>query len=192
MDEHPLMREALALLLQRLRPGVVVIELPGPAHLDEAIARRGPPRLFCMDLKWQAPHGLGEIQRIRQRHPITPLLVFSALPASQMRPACMAAGADAYVEKTASSSQLAEAFNQIMAPSVPEACAPPAPGALRLSRRHQQLIAMLEQGLPNRDIAAQLGISEHTVKVHLWRLFRRLDVRNRTQAVHFARQNGLL
>ena len=51
---------------------------------------------------------------------------------------------------------------------------------------------MLDVGLSNREIADQLGISEHTVKVHLWRLFRRLGVKSRTQTLHFARRHGLL
>ena len=51
---------------------------------------------------------------------------------------------------------------------------------------------MLDQGMSNRDIATELDISEHTVKVHLWRLFRRLGVKSRTQALHHARTHGLL
>ena len=62
----------------------------------------------------------------------------------------------------------------------------------KLSKRQKQLIVMLDEGLSNRDIAERLGISEHTVKVHLWRLFRRLGVKSRTQTLHFARMNGLL
>jgi DNA-binding NarL/FixJ family response regulator len=65
-------------------------------------------------------------------------------------------------------------------------------GETKLSKRQKQLIVMLDRGLSNRDIAAELEISEHTVKVHLWRLFRRLDVKSRTQTLHFARMNGLL
>jgi DNA-binding NarL/FixJ family response regulator len=65
-------------------------------------------------------------------------------------------------------------------------------GPKKLSKRQKQLIVMLSQGLSNRDIADQIGISEHTVKVHLWRLFRRLGVSSRIQALHFARTNGWL
>jgi len=62
----------------------------------------------------------------------------------------------------------------------------------KLSKRQKQLILMLDQGLSNRDIAEALGISEHTVKVHLWRLFKRIGVNSRTQMLHYARVNGLL
>ena len=66
------------------------------------------------------------------------------------------------------------------------------PAPTKLSKRQKQLILMLDQGLSNRDIAEKLSISEHTVKVHFWRLFRRLGVNSRTQALHFARTNGWL
>ena len=62
----------------------------------------------------------------------------------------------------------------------------------KLTKRQRQLIVMLDEGLSNRDIAERLGISEHTVKVHLWRLFRRLGVKSRTQTLHYARLNGLI
>ena len=67
-----------------------------------------------------------------------------------------------------------------------------APTDNKLSKRQKQLIVMLDRGLSNREIAEELGISEHTVKVHLWRLFRRLGVKSRTQTIHYARVHGLL
>jgi DNA-binding NarL/FixJ family response regulator len=54
------------------------------------------------------------------------------------------------------------------------------------------LLIMLDRGLSNRDIADELKISEHTVKVHLWRLFRRMNVKSRSQASHLARTRGLV
>ena len=62
----------------------------------------------------------------------------------------------------------------------------------KLSKRQKQLLVMLDKGLSNRDIAEELQISEHTVKVHLWRLFRRLNVKSRSQASHLARTQGLV
>lgn len=65
-------------------------------------------------------------------------------------------------------------------------------GRTKLSKRQKQLILMLDQGLYNREIAEKLDISEHTVKVHLWRMYQRLGVNSRTQALHFARTHGWL
>jgi DNA-binding NarL/FixJ family response regulator len=62
----------------------------------------------------------------------------------------------------------------------------------KLSKRQKQLLLLLDRGLSNRDIATELEISEHTVKVHLWRLFRRLNVKSRSQASHLARTARLI
>jgi DNA-binding CsgD family transcriptional regulator len=53
---------------------------------------------------------------------------------------------------------------------------------VKLSKRMKQLLAMLEKGMSNKAIAQELGLSEHTVKVHCWRLFIRIGVHSRTQA----------
>ena len=107
-----------------------------------------------------------------------------------MEEACIEAGADTYIEKSASSAELTAALRGLlMADTEGEE---PVATSSKLSKRQTQLIAMLDQGMSNRDIATELDISEHTVKVHLWRLFRRLGVKSRTQALHHARTNGLL
>ena len=65
-----------------------------------------------------------------------------------------------------------------------EACAITQPAASRM-------LAGIERGLSNRDIGSELGIAEHTVKVHLNRLFRLLGVRSRTQALREVRLRGV-
>jgi DNA-binding CsgD family transcriptional regulator len=64
--------------------------------------------------------------------------------------------------------------------------------AVKLTRRMSQLLILLQSGMANQAIAQKLGISEHTVKVHFWRLFRRLGVNNRLQALYKARLLGLI
>lgn len=54
---------------------------------------------------------------------------------------------------------------------------------IKLSKRQKQILAMLVKGLSNKVIAEDLQLAEHTVKVHIWRLFKRLQVNSRTQAV---------
>jgi len=63
---------------------------------------------------------------------------------------------------------------------------------IKLSKRQKQLLPLLDQGLTNRAIARNLDLSEHTVKVHFWRLFRKLQVTNRTQVLYCARMNNWL
>jgi DNA-binding NarL/FixJ family response regulator len=101
------------------------------------------------------------------------------------------AGAAAFLEKSASAAEIAQVLKAFLAEDADaESEAPVALG--KLSKRQKQLLILLDKGLSNRDIADNLQISEHTVKVHLWRLFRRLNVKSRSQASHFARTQGLL
>lgn len=60
---------------------------------------------------------------------------------------------------------------------------------IKLSKRQKQLMTMLAQGMSNAQIAEQLGISEHTVKVHFWRLYQRIGVKSRGQALKWWNDN---
>ena len=192
IDDHPLMRDAIVMVLRRLRPAETIVELERLDKLPAAVKQHGAPDLFCLDLKLPDVNGVSGVVSVKQTYPEVPIAVYSASPAADMEEACIEAGADIYIEKSAGSSKLAAALRGLlMADSeVEEPVAAAASG--KLSKRQTQLIAMLDKGMSNRDIAAELEISEHTVKVHLWRLFRRLGVKSRTQALHHARSHGLL
>ena len=190
IDDHPLMREAVVMLLRRLRPGANVVELDRIAGVDAAVLQHGVPELICLDLKLPDTTGISGVQLLKGRFPETPLAVLSASPAADAEEQCIEAGADIYIEKSSGASEIGNAIRALI--NADGGFEELTPADSKLSKRQKQLIVMLERGLSNREIADELGISEHTVKVHLWRLFRRLGVKSRTQTIHYARIHGML
>ena len=192
IDDHPLVRQAIGMLLRRLRPASKVVELEKLSELQAAIIKNGAPELFVLDLLLPGVKGASAVSDIKGMYPEVPLAVISAMPAGEAEETCIEAGADLYLEKASPPNEISTAIQGLLAadPAFDEESGPTT--ETKLSKRQKQLILMLDRGLSNRDIASELNISEHTVKVHLWRLFRRLDVKSRTQTLHYARVNGLL
>jgi DNA-binding NarL/FixJ family response regulator len=191
IDDHPLVRQAIAMLLRRMRPASKVIELEKFSELQAAIIKNGDPELFVLDLLLPGVKGTSAVKDIKTMYSTVPLAVISSMPAGEAEETCIEAGADIYIEKSSPANEISSAIQGLFAAENGDEEVVSV-GETKLSKRQKQLIVMLDRGLSNRDIAAELDISEHTVKVHLWRLFRRLDVKSRTQTLHFARMNGLL
>jgi DNA-binding NarL/FixJ family response regulator len=193
IDDHPMVRQMIGMLLRRLRPASKVVELEKFSELQAALIKNGEPELFVLDLLLPGVKGATAISDVKKMYPEIPLVVLSAMPSGEARDACLEAGADLYIEKSTDTAEISQAIHDILKSDDDEADADAVVvGDIKLSKRQKQLILMLDRGLSNRDIAAELNISEHTVKVHLWRLFRRLGVKSRTQTLHFARTHGLL
>jgi DNA-binding NarL/FixJ family response regulator len=190
IDDHPLMREAVVMLLRRIRPGATVVELDRLGALDAAVQQHGAPDLITLDLKLPDTTGPSGVLELKKRFPDTPLAVLSASPAADAEESCIEAGADIYIEKSSGAQEIGNALRALL--TADGQFEELAATDNKLSKRQSQLIVMLDRGLSNREIADELGISEHTVKVHLWRLFRRLGVKSRTQTIHYARTHGLL
>jgi DNA-binding NarL/FixJ family response regulator len=193
IDDHPLMRDAITMLVHRVRPGLKVVSVPKLNVLDSTVERQGIPELFCLDLKLPDTLGLSGLHSIKAKYPNIPLVIVTGSEASDYEAACLEAGADLFLEKASNPNVIIEGLRSLLPADVAvDTADAAAPVPTKLSKRQKQLILMLDQGLSNRDIAEKLSISEHTVKVHFWRLFRRLGVNSRTQALHFARTNGWL
>jgi len=193
IDDHPLMRDALTMLVQRVRPGLKVVSVAKLSSLEATVERQGTPELICLDLKLPDTLGLSGVHAVKAKFPDVPLVVVTGSEASECEAACLEAGANLFLEKASPPNAIIEGLRTFLPSPMEEVAAEGAVAApTKLSKRQKQLILMLDQGLSNKDIADKLTISEHTVKVHFWRLFRRLGVNSRTQALHFARTNGWL
>jgi DNA-binding NarL/FixJ family response regulator len=199
VDNHPLMREVMVLLLKRLKSDLTIVELDRLGGVAQSVEKHGRPNLVCMDLKLPDTVGVSGIKQVRQMFADMPLVVLSALPAAEHEDEALEAGADLYLEKSAGAANISQTFRTLLRAEAEAAEAADTPDAVgvfiepkKLSLRQMQLLKLVDEGLSNRDIADRLQISEHTVKVHLWRLFRRLDVKSRTQATYWARSQGLI
>ena len=192
IDDHPLMRDAITMMIHRVKPGLKVVSVHKLNVLESTVERQGEAELFCLDLQLPDTLGMSGVHAIKAKFPNGPLVIVTSSDANEYERACLDAGADLYIEKSQNPNQVIDALRSVLIgeQEAQQADTPAAP--TKLSKRQKQLILMLDQGLSNRDIAEKLSISEHTVKVHFWRLFQRLGVNSRTQALHFARTNGWL
>ena len=190
IEDHPLYRESLATLLRRIRLGETVVELDRVGGLPASVKKHGAPEVICLDLTLSDSLGMSGVREVKHHYPNSLLIVVSEQSSDEAENQCLEAGADAYVSKLSETKDLFLSLRTLLLPD--STLDEDDLSANRLSKRQVQLLAALDQGLSNREIAEHLGISEHTVKVHLWRLFRRLGVKSRTQAIHTARTNGLI
>ena len=190
IDEHPLMREALAALIRRLNHAADVIEVASLDAASSAVQTSSTlPELICLDLTLDGHSGLLTVAELKRQFADVPVVVIAAVPEHKFKDEALKAGATVFIHKSATASEISNVLRAFLPTSEEgEGTAPPE----KLSKRQKQLLKLLDKGMSNRDIAETLQISEHTVKVHLWRLFRRINVKSRSQATHLARTHGLL
>ena len=196
LESHPLMCQAIAFLLRRIDPTKKVVEVHAFSKLQEVMLINGQPEAFVMEPLITGINGTAGIKQIKANYPNTPLILFSSVPSDEVEKSCLDAGADLYIEKTTS---LRDVFNLINKqlnsqnkPTTANNSINLDDGYIKLSKRQKQLLVLVDSGLSNEEIAHKLDISAHTVKVHLWRFYKKLGISSRTQLIKFARDNGYL
>lgn len=194
IDDQPLMRDAIARLIYRIQPSADVIQLNRLSLVVAAVREHGEPSLITLDLKLPDNVGIAAVVQLKQQLSQAHVVVLSAAPAKDFEEACIDAGADVYIQKSAGATEISSVLKLFLQQDLdPATCDVPTTAVTeKLSKRQKQLLIMLDKGMSNRDIASMLDISEHTVKVHLWRLFKRLNVKSRSQASHLARTYDLV
>lgn len=199
-DDHPMFREGLRFFLKLLDPQVVILEASNFQAALDKLALEWPVDLALLDL--QMP-GMGELDgffTVRRRYPTLPVVIVSGVSDSRIIRTLLDGGARGYIPKFASSELLLDGLRKVLGGEVfvPEGLLLPAsqPHGTDVEEtftsRQLQILPLLADGMPNKKIADALGVAEGTVKQHLKELFKRLNARNRTQAVQEARRLGLL
>jgi len=141
-----------------------------------------------------------DVAATRELHPGLKTIVLTSSDDPSDISGAFAAGAAAYVIKTAHADDIASAIRQAFDHSIffsPPALAPaetmaPSNGADELTRREFEILKLAADGHSNAQMAKMLWVTEQTVKFHLSNIYRKLDVSNRTEASRWAQLHGLL
>ncbi len=159
---------------------------------DEALelAGRYRPHVAIVDLFIGEESGAEVCARLRAAEPATRVLLFSGAGAISPH-AARAAGASGFAYKDWPAQKIAAAVRHVaLGGTVFER--QDSTGALGLSDREREVLSLMAAGSTNPEIAAALHLSKHTVKEHTSSVYRKLGVRNRTEAVQRAQRLGLL
>ena len=200
-DDHSLFREGLGFFLKLLDAGARPLEAGNLQAALDKLALESPVDLMLLDLEMPGMNGLEGFYEIRRRYPDLPIAIVSGVNDVRIIRELLDGGARGYIPKLAGSEQLMDALRRVLKGEiyVPDALFIPAQQpkandakASPLTSRQQEILPLLAEGMPNKLIADALSVTEGTVKQHLKDLFRRLGVRNRTQAVKEAQRLGLL
>jgi DNA-binding NarL/FixJ family response regulator len=210
VDDQPLYRAGVRMVLAAC-PNLEVVGEAGDGPTAVALARQLRPDVILMGNARPALDGIEATRLIRAERPETRVILLSAREDVREALEALAAGACGYLLKAVGPEALIEAVERaaageyVLGPSVMQlilqealeaarknGADEPARAGLRLTRREVEILRLIARGRTNRQVAAELGISENTVKNHLRSVLAKLSLNRRSQAVRYARQLGLI
>jgi DNA-binding NarL/FixJ family response regulator len=196
VDDHPPMRYGLVALV-RSQPDMEVIAEAGDGEEAVEVYADVRPDVVLMDLRMPGMGGVEAIIAIRQSDPEARVIVLSTYDMDEDIHRAIQSGAKSYLLKDMSTEEVAETIREVYRGGT----SLPSQVAERLSQRQQRqsltererdVLAALVKGRSNKEISANLHISEDTVKSHLKTLFAKLQVRDRTEAAVAAIRHGIV
>jgi DNA-binding NarL/FixJ family response regulator len=207
-DDQTLVREGLALMLSFV-DGVEVVGVAADGEQAVELVTEHHPDVALLDLRMPRVDGIEAIRRLAETAPDVQVVVLTTYADDESVMSALRAGARGYLTKDASSEEIERAISDAAAgrtrldpavqqrlvelvtgsPSATMSGVTPPGGAL--TERESEVLALMADGLGNREIARRLFVTEATVKTHVNNLFGKLDVTDRAAAVAWAYRNGL-
>lgn len=201
-DDHPLFRGALRQAVGSLLPGSKVIEAGGLDELTATLERDKDIDLVLLDLTMPGVQGFSGLLYLRAQFPQVPVVIVSAHEDVAVIRRALEFGASGFVPKSLTIDQIGSALTTILSggmwtPPDVDLSAPDDQeiaellrGLALLTPQQVRVLMMLSEGLLNKQIAYELGVSEATVKAHVSAILQKLRVDSRTQAVIAASKIG--
>ena len=194
-DDHPLFRAALKDVLRQALPESEQVEASSFAELQAAVEASPGAALVLLDLHMPGAHGFSALLFLTAHHPDVPVLMISANEQDEIIRRAADHGASGFVSKSASMDSIGQAISAVARGDLclPQTVDLSRPGIGReesgvaealsgLTPQQFRVATMISQGLLNKQIAYELGVTEATVKAHVTEIFRKLGVHSRTQA----------
>jgi len=194
-DDHPLFRGALREAVGGLLERVDIAEAGTFDELVGLLDRGTDVDLVLLDLTMPGARGFSGLMYMRAQYPSVPVIVVSANDDPAVIRRCMGFGASGFIPKTLGVDAMRMAISRILGggvwtpPDVDLGAGSDAEAAELMTRmatltpQQVRVLMMLSEGLLNKQIAYQLGVSEATVKAHVSAILQKLGVESRTQAV---------
>jgi DNA-binding NarL/FixJ family response regulator len=194
-DDHPLFRGALREAVVGLLARVEIAEAGTFETMAELLERGGEVDLILLDLTMPGVRGFSGLMYMRAQYPSVPVVVVSANDDPSVIRRCMEFGASGFIPKTLGVEAMRAAIRDVLdgglwtPPDVDLSSGSDAETSELMARmatltpQQVRVLMMLSEGLLNKQIAFQLGVSEATVKAHVSAILQKLGVESRTQAV---------
>jgi DNA-binding NarL/FixJ family response regulator len=206
-DDQELVRSGFRLILD-LAEGIEVVGEAGDGQQAVRLAKELRPDVVLMDVRMPGLDGIEATRRLGQAGVEARVLVLTTFDLDEYVYAAVRAGASGFLLKDAPREQLVTAVRTVargealLSPAITQRLierflnrptpARTAPALAELSARELEVLRLLARGMSNAEIAAALFVGEATVKTHVARVFAKLDLRDRVQAVVFAYESGLV
>jgi DNA-binding NarL/FixJ family response regulator len=192
-DDHRLILEALERTFAEVE-GIEIVGMANDGRQVVPLIARTNPDIVLLDMRMPEMDGLTCLERIRKQHPRVKVVMLSGFDDQERVRAALKRGASAYIVKTVNPLDLPAALRQVVQPTVyfglpPQEDDPAA--AAGLTERETAMLRALARGLSNAAISREFWVTEQTVKFHLTNIYRKLGVKNRTEATRYAYQHGL-
>jgi two-component system NarL family response regulator len=196
VDDHRVVREGLSAMIGR-QSDMEVVALAATGEQAVDLYREHRPDITLMDLQLPKMSGLETIKAIRRDDPDANIIVLTMYNGEEDIYRALEAGAATYLLKDSISDDLTSMIREVHAgrrpipPNIASVLAARATQA-PLSAREVEVVRLIAQGMRNKEIATALHITEETAKVHVRRVFAKLDVNDRTAAVRVAMRRGII
>lgn len=195
-DDHPLFREALIHAIGNCVQGAEILEADSLDSLQRVVESNLDADLLFLDLSMPGVSGFSALAYIRSNHESLPTVIVSAMDDPAVIRRSIQHGASGFIPKSASIGTIETGIQAVLQGEVwlPDGInlfnsrldhdeAGIATAMSSLTPHQFRVLMMLGEGLLNKQIAYQLGVSEATIKAHVTAILRKMDVTNRTQAV---------
>lgn len=202
VDDHAILRDGLKTIIAQEVDMKVVGEATGSIQLQE-ILKKVTPTVIIMDINMPEMNGIELTKWVKSYHPSIKIIILTMYKNDEYFMASIREGADGYLLKDSPSEDVIAAVRTI---SKGESVIPA--GMTRklislhqsvsdtednsLTAREMEVLLKLVEGLSNKEIAHKLFISDKTVKIHVSNIFKKLDVKSRSQAIIYAVQHNLV